>query len=220
MKILLIVVLAAMTTVNSSSEEAVPVNKEPRHKMVLSNEYVEVMRVTLQPGESTVLHTHSHDGVAVRLSDTKVRVDVPGKPSTESEVHPGQVSAQAYGKSPFTHRVNCVGTSTFDVVDVEILKRASGAEVPAFRQPDAENDSARVYRWELAPGDSTPQHKHERPYLVIAVTLMELKMSGPGAPSLSHHVNIGDFHWVDTKVEHSLKNDGKEKGTIVEVELK
>ena len=33
-------------------------------------------------------------------------------------------------------------------------------------------------------------------------------------------VKAGDFHWVDTAVTHTLVNEGKEKGILVEFELK
>ncbi len=63
----------------ASPETPVPVDQEPRHRRVLRNDYVEVMRVTLPPGESTLLHTHSHDGAAVRLAPATITMDVPGE---------------------------------------------------------------------------------------------------------------------------------------------
>jgi len=53
-------------------DTAVPVNQEPFHKLVLKNDYVEALHVTIPPARSTRWHTHSHDGVAVRLTDATV----------------------------------------------------------------------------------------------------------------------------------------------------
>jgi quercetin dioxygenase-like cupin family protein len=78
----------------------------------------------------------------------------------------------------------------------------------------------RAYRWELAPGQSSPQHTHERPYLIVSATPMDLQMAGPDGQSNGHAVKAGDMHWVDEKVTHSLTNGGGEKGVIVEIELK
>jgi hypothetical protein len=33
-------------------------------------------------------------------------------------------------------------------------------------------------------------------------------------------LKAGDFHWVDSKVTHTLANDGAAEGQIVELELK
>jgi len=63
-------------------------------------------------------------------------------------------------------------------------------------------------------------HAHLRPYLIIAVTKMQLKMTAPDGPSFSHEIQPGDFHWIDSKVTHTLTNEGAAEGQIVEVELK
>jgi uncharacterized RmlC-like cupin family protein len=72
----------------------------------------------------------------------------------------------------------------------------------------------------LAPGASSAQHTHERAYLVISVTPMQLKMTGADGKSSTQEVKAGDFHWVDSKVTHTLANDGTTEGQIVELELK
>lgn len=208
-------------SVSVAQEAAVPVGQEPLHKLVLKNDYVEVLHVTIPPGQSTRLHTHSHDGVAVRLTESTVSSDVPGRERAEPQrVRPGDVSAQAYARQPLTHRVHNVGTTPFEVIDLELLKRPDGPPTAPVAPPAAENESARVYRWALAPGASTPEHTHERPYVVIAATPMPLLMKSPDGASLEHGVQAGDLHWVESRVTHVLTNRGTEAGVIVEVELK
>jgi quercetin dioxygenase-like cupin family protein len=200
---------------------AVPVDQEPMHRLVLKNEYVEVLHVTIPAGQSTQWHTHSHDGVAVRLTEATVSSDLPGKGATESRpVRPGDVSVAAYAKQPLTHRVNNVGPTPFEVIDVEILKRPDGPPAPPIATPAVENASARVYTWAIAPGASTPQHTHERPYLIVAASPMQLAMKSPDGASMEHPLEPGDFHWVDRKVTHVLANRGPDAGVIAEVELK
>jgi len=203
------------------AEEAVPVDREPLHKVVLANEYVEVMHLVLPAGQATGLHTHSHDGVAVRLSAATVGVDIPGRDSAgPGASHVGDVSAQAYAEKPMTHRVKNVGTTPFDVIDIEFLKRPEGPAVEPLAPPAAENGSARVYRWDLPAGGSSPAHVHERPYLVIAATPLQLAMTAPDGASSEHPVKAGDLHWVDTRVAHTLTNAGSAPGILIEVELK
>ena len=113
---------------------------------------------------------------------------------------------------------------TFGIVD----HRPSRFKLQQPKQPSgsvaapvaAENASARVYNWMLAPGATSAMHTHERPYLIVAATSMQLKMTAPDGQSFSERVKPGDFQWVDSKVTHTLTNEGEAKGQIVEIELK
>ena len=205
----------------AAQEKVVPADQEPFHKVVLKNDYIEVMHVTIPPGQSTALHTHSHNRAAVILSESTLREDVPGKaPAQTMVVRAGSVSSQEIANQPYSHRINNVGKTTFDVLDIEVLKRPDGPATEAITTPAAENAGLRIYRWPIAPGASTPQHTHSRPYLIIAATPMQLVMKAPDGSSMEHPIKAGDFHWIDSKVTHTLTNNGKEASILVEVELK
>jgi quercetin dioxygenase-like cupin family protein len=198
----------------------VPVEEEPHHHVLLKNESVLVMRVTLPPGESTLYHTHSHDRVAIDLTDSRITLQKLGEPeSAPQPTKPGDVSASELN-GPYTHRVNNVGSGVFEVLDVELLRRPMQPTGTAIAKVEAENPSARIYQWTLAPGASSAMHTHERPYLIVSATPLVLKMTDPEGKSFTHEVKAGDFHWVDAKVTHSLANEGTTVGQIVEIELK
>ena len=203
-----------------AQQSPIPVEEEPHHHLVLKNESVMVLRVKLLPGESTVFHTHLHDRVAVDLSDTSITLQKPGEPESAPEVtKPGNVAALE-SNGPCTHRVHNAGNAAFEVLDVELLHRPAKAAGQAAGRVEAENPSARVYKWTLAPGATSAMHAHERPYLIISATPLMLKMTDPEGKSFTHDVKAGDVHWVDAKVTHSLTNEGTTVGTIVEIELK
>lgn len=222
MRIFMWAAMSLLSLIATAQQDApVPVNQEPLHKSVFKNDYVEVLHVLIPAGQSTLFHTHSHDGVAVCLSEAQLKIHESGKePTGPVPSHVGGVSANPYAEHPYTHRVNNVGTTDFEVLDIEILKRPEGPAVEPIGMLEAENPSARVYTYPLAPGASTSQHTHERPYLIISVTPMVLSMTAPDGKSMVHEVKAGDFHWVDSKVTHTLTNKGKENAIIVEVELK
>jgi quercetin dioxygenase-like cupin family protein len=212
---------ALASTALAQQDAAVPVEREPRHKTVFANDYVQVFRVTLAPGESTGMHTHAHDDVAVRLSTATTASDVLGGPAgAPSSADAGFVSSRENGKKPLTHRVRNVGATPFDVLDVQILKRPEGPAAPPLATPAAENPQMRAYRWELAPGAASAVHTHARPYLIVAATGMDLRMTAPGGASMAHPVKAGDIHWVDAPVTHTLANEGQAPGVLVEIELK
>jgi len=199
----------------------VPVEQEPHHHLVLKNDNLLVLRVILQPGESSVYHVHSVDDVAVWLGNTSSAQQLPNEPeSAPVEQKPGNVTLRTLRETPFTHRVHNVGKGLFDVLDVEILQRPEHPSSAVAGPVAGENPSARVYKWTLAPGGATPMHTHERPYLIVAATGFNLKMTAPDGQSATHEIKPGDFHWVTSKVTHSLANAGTSEGQIVEIELK
>lgn len=210
----------ALTAFGRSQTASVPVEQEPHHHVVLKNDSVLVMRVNLAPGETTLYHTHSHDRASVDLGYNTITQQKPGEaegPSRTSK--PGDVFASTLD-GPYTHRVKNVGAARMDLIDVEFLVRPTQPAGPAAASIAAENPSARVYRWMLAPGAVLPMHTHERPYLILSVSAMKLKMTGPDGRSLSEEVKPGDFHWIDARVTHALANEGSTEGEIVEFQLK
>ncbi|MBZ5663420.1 MAG: hypothetical protein LAO30_02345 [Acidobacteriia bacterium] len=221
MKILLCGALVfVLSNLIAAQQSPVPVEEEPHHHVVLKNDSVIVLRVKLLPGESTLYHTHSHDRAAIDLTDTIITRQKPGDPESAPETtRPGDVSASE-SNGPYTHRVHNVGTADFEVLDVEFFHRPAQASGPAAAKVEAENPSARIYKWTLAPGTTSAMHTHERPYLIVSATPLLLKMTSPDGKSFTHEVKAGDIHWVDAKVTHSLANEGTTGGTIVEIELK
>jgi quercetin dioxygenase-like cupin family protein len=220
MKAWVLASLMLFVGVAAAQESPVPVDQEPHHHVVLKNESVLVMHVILPAGESTLYHIHTRDRVSVALTSTMLAQQELNEPEGKPNLtHPGDISAIP-NEGPYTHRLRNLGPATFEVIDVEFFHRPEHPSETAAAPVAAENASARVYRWTLAPGASTSMHTHERPYLILAVTPMQLKMTGPDGTSMTHEVKAGDFHWVDSNVTHSLTNAGTSEGEIVEIELK
>lgn len=207
-----------------ASQEAsapVPAENEPLHHVVLKNESVVVLHLTLPAGQRTLYHTHSHDRVAVNLSSTSItQQTLNEKEGPPSPTSPGSISVYTLAGSSFTHRVHNIGSAPFDVLDVELLERPANPSPSVAAAVAGENPSARVYNWVLAPGSVSAMHIHVRPYLIVSATGFTLKMTAPDGQSTAHDVKPGDFHWVNTKVTHSLANAGSTAGQIVEIELK
>jgi quercetin dioxygenase-like cupin family protein len=213
-------IFAILASMSIAQQQPVPVEDEPHHHVVLKNEHILVMRVTIPAGQSTQYHIHPRDRVAIGISTSTLaeqelnKAQTPPGPST-----PGRISARREDV-PYTHRVINMGQTDFDVIDVEAFHRPEHPADGTAGTVIAENPSLRVYKYVLAAGASSPMHTHERPYLIVAATTMQLKMSAPDGQSMSYEIKAGDFHWIDSKVTHSLANVGSTEGQIVEVELK
>src|ERR1700756_5148297 len=194
--------LLVLGSVCSAQDPPIPVDQEPHHKVV-------VMHVTLAPGERTLYHTHSHDRAAVELSTSPITQQKVGEAEDPPRpTQPGDLSVAAVAPGGYSHRVHNVGSGVFEVLDVEFFQRPAKASEVAAAPVAAENPSAHAYRWKLEPGAKTPQHTHQRPYLIVVATAMQLKMTAPDGQSRVEQVKAGDFHWVDAKVTHVLSNEG------------
>ena len=216
-----IVLLTLFAAQESTAPAPVPVDEEPHHHLLLKNDQLLVMRVTLQPGERSLYHVHSVDDVAVWLGHSSAAQQLPNEPEgAPAEQKPGNISLRTLHETPFTHRVHNLGPGLFDVLDVELLQRPEHPSTGAAGPVAGENPSARVYKWTLAPGGATPMHTHQRPYLIVAATGFQLKMTAPDGQSATHEIKPGDFHWITTKVTHTLANAGNGEGQIIEIELK
>jgi len=199
----------------------VPVEEEPLHKVEFKNEVVTVMRLVLPPGQTTQYHVHTHDRVAVQLSATSTTQQEWKRPeSPPSAVKAGDFAAMTLKGASYTHRVHNVGTAPYEVLDIEFAERPAAPAPDVAATVAAENPSARVYNWVLAPGATTPMHTHMRPYVIVSVTALNLRMSSPDGQSASHEVEVGDFRFIQPTVTHNLSNIGSTPGQIVEVELK
>ena len=218
---LLLILMTISSALPPDPKPPIPVDQEPHHKVVLKNDYVEVMHVTLAVDERTLYHTHFHDRAAVELSNTSITQQKVGEAQAPpSSTKPGDVSIAAATPGGYSHRVHNVGPEIFNVLDVEFLQQPAQPTSVMAGPVVGENPSARAYRWELAPDAKTPEHTHHRPYLIVAATPMQLKMIAPDGQSRVETVKAGDFHWVDAEVTHVLSNEGTTAGTIVELELK
>jgi quercetin dioxygenase-like cupin family protein len=198
----------------------VPVEQEPLHKVMFQNDSVIVMHLVLPTGKSTQYHIHSHDRVAIGLSNTSIRqqkINESEEPATPTKI--GDISALTLN-DPYTHRVHNVGKEPFDVLDIELLIRPEKPSTAIAAKVAAENPSARVYNWVLAPGETSPMHAHVRLYIIISTATMNLSMTSPDGQAATHGVEAGDFKFINAAITHTLANTGPTPGQIIEVELK
>ena len=213
--------LLSLAGLGADQQTPMPMDEEPHHHVLLKNQFVEVIRATIPPGESTLFHIHSHASAGVELAESTSTEQLLGKPEgPASTSQAGEVWADSLPEGPYTHRVHNVGDGPVDVLDVEFLQRPKQPVGSAAAAVAAENPSARVYKWVLTPGATSAMHTHERPYLIVAAVSMHLKMMAPEGASVAEEVKPGDFHWVTSKVKHALMNQGTAQGEIVEIELK
>jgi hypothetical protein len=165
----LLVLIAAAVTAWAQERVSVPVDQEPHHKVVLTNDFVRVIDATFPAGYVTLNHRHDIDNVAVTIST--------GRDDAESA---NRVGRAGFSKGGYSHSVTNSGPGVMRFIDVEILKSDRPAS-PAMQLPnhtlELENDRVRIYRVKLGAGESLASHTHNAGWLEVTVS----GGAGPGA---------------------------------------
>jgi quercetin dioxygenase-like cupin family protein len=77
---------------------------------------------------------------------------------------------------------------------------------------------ARIYRVTLAPGQSTPKHRHAPPGLTVQVSPGTLRLEGAAPEGASKQPGAGAWWWRRAGTEHVLRNVGTSQVDVVEID--
>jgi quercetin dioxygenase-like cupin family protein len=154
--------LAGQQPARQIDPAAIPVDREPQHKLVFANEYVRVLDVRFAPGYVSLMHTHTADNTAITI--------VPGTPGPEAEARIGR---GGFSRGGYSHVARNTGTQEMRLIDVEFHKSDRPNSPAAPDRPghalESEQDSVRVYRVKLAPGESLASHTHAAGWMAVTV---------------------------------------------------
>lgn len=192
--------------------------------VILENEYARVTRVSLPPGAS--LPTHSGERrVIYSLSDYDVAWTGEGEPSVQRSWSAGEVHFHDAGD----HSLTNTGETNAAFLVLERL----GADLPetetgpvadaAVQNPEAtelllENETFRILRVTLAPGEAQPMHGG-RPRVIYSLSDYEILWREPGEPVATRNWSRGDVHWHQSG-EHAARNIGETTASWLIVSLK
>lgn len=215
----------ARARAQTAAKRAVPVYEEPRHRPVFQNALVRVLDVRVPPGDTTEFHVHANHHFGVVIADASgryqdAREDTLGSPS---DVMPaGTVFDNEKDTLPYTHRGVNVDTVELRYVVGQLLSPSGVASsaLPASSglHLDREVSGARIYRVTLAPGRSTPKHRHAAPGLTVQVNAGTLRIAGSKPEGKSAESGAGAWWWRGSGAEHSLRNEGATPVEVVEID--
>ncbi len=201
----------------------VAVRYEPRHKVALENEYIRLLDVRIQPGDTSLFHIHEIPSFFIPLSSTAIGSEIKGQEAQESKFIAGATWYNGFEKGPLIHRVWNSDTNVLHVIDLELLSAKNGI-LPPIQLPgpgiDFENEKLRVYKFEMAPGQSVPLPLLKTPMLFISVSGPMLKVKDAGKKDLSYDVKPGSFQWLMPQENFVLSNKGPVTASIILILLK
>jgi quercetin dioxygenase-like cupin family protein len=207
-------------------QAAVPVEQEPRHRVVFENKNVRIYDALIPQGDLTLFHTHSFDNVFVVVSGGKGTNEIPGKPPTEFAVPTGVAGFSKATNAPYTHRVGNVGTTPLRFVVAEVLASSSSPGVPAVldavpgHKLVVENERVKVYRVSVDPKQSTGPRARTLPWLRISISQTTISVQEKEKSAETLETKTGDFRWHEGVTNQSLENVGATPYEAIEIEWK
>src|SRR5687768_2908062 len=110
-------------TAGVSHAQAVPLEREPRHRVVLAARSFRILDVQILPGDTTLFHTHRFPQLLIPVSVSPTDVQLRDSawtgtlPSADSGWQPGDVVIDSsFVQAPLIHRVTNVGTRLFRLI--------------------------------------------------------------------------------------------------------
>ncbi|HYV85349.1 MAG TPA: hypothetical protein VFB49_05525 [Patescibacteria group bacterium] len=214
---------------------AVPVEKEPMHRIVWEVEQLRVYDIVVPPHKNTLYHTHLHDFMGVTIAvppkdkaEAEEKAAAPGEeaePEAEEErpIKEYEVWFESQAK-PYTHRITNPSRRPLHMVAIEVVKTIEFLPgqrpfSPAVGSVELENERVRVVRYTLDPGQSVPDHVHNFPVFIVAL--------GPGQvadacrPDMHDHAEAAGFLcFTSGPPDHKIRNSGYRPISLLEFEVR
>jgi hypothetical protein len=147
-----------MATENYDCSGAVEIDEEPRHHLVISNEFVRAFAVEIAPRDRTLCHHHPHDYLLYVASAASITSAARDEAPKRLNYEDGECELAAAG---LTHVVENLGEKPFHNIVVELLPRSDalrrGAPPSATSgkpeiTPILDEESGAVFRVRIEPG--------------------------------------------------------------------
>lgn len=188
---------------NGRVEEIVEVGEEPRHKVILSNEFSRVMRVVFPAGDTTLAHRHDQDSLYFFLMEGRMDFVNHAKGS-QPQCDCVDFGEIRYGThktdQPLIHKITNASTKPAFVFDAEILKKPPvTAVIPLVAEKHElikTRDKCRVYKLMLQPGESVSlSYPFFHLTVVVEAAVVRKEISGP--ISWTETLSRGDVGWKE-----------------------
>jgi hypothetical protein len=214
----------AMLARVQDGERAVPVHREPNHRLVFDAGTTKILNPRFYPGDVSLWHTHTEPIVAVGFESSEVRSQDRGAqwtPGVTLFTKRGSMSSSTEeAKRPYTHRVENVGKGVFELVavlngtpgDSTHSSQAAGFSGAA----ELSNNWFRAYRLTLAASETT-KHAHAAPVVLVQIGAGRGVASGVRTFGLN-----GPTSWAyfDANEAHELRNTASDVIELVEIEVR
>jgi beta-alanine degradation protein BauB len=234
LSIVALFVILALTAWTQQAQAPVEVSSEPHHHQVLENMFVRVFAVSVDPGESTLMHHHGRDYLSVSIGDAQVTNTKQGAQPVAASFKDGDVRFTPAG---LVHAVSNTGSVPFRNRTIELVgpttNQKACTEACEIPVPCDSADQAKCVsvtklitadQWTVTlvtspPSAVYPQHTHLANFLTIPLTDADITRKNQDQPETAVHSKTGELTW-NNPVVHTLTNSGKTTARTIVLEFR
>lgn len=210
------------------------ITAEPHHHLALENMFVRVYAVSVDPGQSTLLHRHGRDYLSIAIDDAQIT-------NAREGAQPAQVTFKQ-GDTRFTpaglvHAITNTGNKPFLNSTIELLGPTTNQKsctescsIPVACDSGDKSTCPTVTKlmtadqWSvtlinLPPGATYPQHTHLANFLVVPLTESDASVENQDQPATQAHFKANAVKW-NNPVVHAITNTGKTTARTVVLEFR
>ena len=215
----------------AQAPSAVELTAEPSHHLLFENQYVRAFMAEVPPQQATLLHSHKHDYVFISIGAAQISNEVQGKSPVILKMQDGEAR---FAPGGFAHLARNLAPTPFRAVAVELLQDDAAHKTPPPKWDEERGlhilqggtkdilfvqDGVRVSEVELQPGAVIPQHHHNGPHLMVAVSDVDLRSDVEGKGPVAAHFKAGEVKWVPGGYSHTVTNTGDHLAKFVTLEF-
>jgi hypothetical protein len=197
----------------------VPVHEEPRHKPVFTTAQMRALNVLLPPGDTTQYHLHNTPSLFLFLTSTTTGSQLQGgAPSTGRSTGGTILFENLTPPHVRIHRVWNIDTTTFHVMDIELLSNDSGFTTTPLAgsqlQLAVDTPWVRAYKVMLESNKPFVLKKAAGNLFLVALAGGDVRLQGK-----HKQWKEGDFVYIATGKPLTLQNDLQQPMQFALVEL-
>ena len=183
------------------------------------------------PHAAMLMHHHRHDYIYVDLGASQVENDVAAKPPFTLTLQDGEPD---FLPGAFAHTAKNLSDQPFRNHHhrTPAGRKSSPSPPPKWDEERGLHilnggtqdilfvkDGVRASELQLHPGGVLPKHHHAGPYLVVAITDLDLRSDMEGKAPSQVQLKAGEVAWVKGGSTHTLTNIGSQKAKLITLEF-
>ena len=209
----------------------VEITAEPSHHLKIENPYIRAFYVDVAPGQSTKMHHHGYDYLAVILGHSEIESITPDGTVKHSVLEDGAVG---YTPAGLTHVATDLAATPFRNATIELLQNQGHPVCVKNCENDprakdwppltAESkligygDTFRISQATIKPKQTVPTDE-PFPHLVVLLTDMNAH-TGQGKEGTDFNMKADEMIFHGGHPDHGLTNTGGEDIRMIVVEFK
>ena len=198
----------------------VQVSKEPQHKNVLENNYIRMLDVWLQPGDTSLFHIHSTPSVFLIFTTTTTLSQIKGGEWEKGKNDAGYSWYRSFFQDTLIHRVGNCDTIPFHVNDIELLSafNPNNKTTPLGFQLLYENE--KVFAYGFTKNSFNSENISGRGPMIAELVSGDMVYYMDAVTNEKKEIKAGSYLYIDPGASFYFIFKGKEKLNLVLFEIK